>query len=544
LSTKASRIVVSMVCKPERGNTMKRDNQKEVTLATLKLKDMLGIGIGAGVNGTGNGSKSSKVASATKKAPNPAVDSHTITTPSKKKNGRSRKSKEHNHRQSKATPPSATPSSSSSMAHSPFKQNRAASKSGGGGVAVNQSLVKENERRGRKSKNTAAGARDKDEGYAQSAFQSPPDASTLPLPMFADSSSHSGGSVKSESKRPLKEGSNDILDPSLSIPGSNVEERGKVDQVAESQVRKIVEALASEYHSKAILNIEQKCTVGAATVSSGENDESGTVDQTEVVVGTQQPTNPTSVNIASLTSSPPALSSAPSNDKLSIRTQSEHQSYHAGTRTNHDQREQAIDPIAMLMNGQSYGTTNPAMTSSPHDSHYPLPGNGYQQQPPMIQHHPHAPQYITIQVQVPPILLPGRQMMVSAAPGYSIPIVVPEGVHPGMVLPVTIPAHSPSPEQMGGHMSPVMMPHGGMMHLNIGSPSHETFSHQEVRNTGHQYPQPQFGSPQQQQKQRQFGSPQQQKKQSNGPEPGSWAARAAAPPSNEVLKGWKGVGNN
>ena len=127
------------------------------------------------------------------------------------------------------------------------------------------------------------------------------------------------------------------------------------------------------------------------------------------------------------------------------------------------------------------------------------------------------------------MLLPGRQMMVSAGPGYSVPIVVPEGVHPGMVIPVTIPTHSPSPGQMGGPMSPVMMPHGGMMHMNVGSPSHQNFSHQEVSN-GHQYPQPQFATPQRQIRRK-------------GPEPGSWAARAAASPQNDVHQG-KSVGNN
>jgi len=533
-----------------------KDNRKEATLATLKLKDMLGIGVGVGVgvdSSAGNSGKSSKVASETKKTPNPAADSNTNSTPSKKKkkpkaasnnnNGRSRKSKEHNHRQSKVAPPPASSPPPSSTPQQTFKQNRAASKSGGGGGnAGNQSTVKENERRGRKSKNTAGGAHGKDDGYAWSAFQSPPDASTLPLPMFTDTSSHSGGSVESETQRSLKEGTNDSLIQSLRIQGSNAEEGGKIEQAAEG-----AEALTSEDHIKAILNIEKKSTIRAATINSGENDEykqdSSTVNKTEVVLGNEQPTNSTGVNLTSL-ASPPALPPVSSNEEPYIPNQPEHMPFHAGARTNHVQREQASDPIAMLMNGQSYGTTNPAMSSTPHYSHYPLHGNGYPQQPPMMQNHPHAPQYITIQVQVPPVLLPGRQMMVSAAPGYSIPIVVPDGVHPGMVLPVTIPAHSPSPGQMGGHMSPIMMPHGGMMHLNLGSPSHQTFSHQEVRNTGHQYPQPQFGSPQQQQKQSQFASSQQQPKQRNGPEPGSWAARAAANPSNEVSKGGKGVGNN
>jgi len=491
--------------------TMKNDNMKEATLATLKLKDMLGIGaIG----------KSSEFASGSKKTlPNPATDSKTTTikeSAKKKKkpkvsnNGKSKKSKEHSHRQSKGL-------SASSSAQQSSKHNRTASK--GGGVILNQSQMKENEKRGRKSKTTAGGAQSnnaEDGNYAWSAFQSPPDASTLPLPVFSSSSSHSPGkAVESEAQCQLKEEAEGQTS-SLSTTASSANEPKKIEEVAKPQARnqKSVEALSSEDHIKAILNIEQKSALD-------------TLDKTDVPSGNDQPVNSSGVNLAVLTSPPIPC---PSNEKSSANNSSkQHLSFPAGTQTNHNER----DPIAMLMNGQSYGTTNPTMASSPHYAHYPVPQqphtNGYQHQPPMMQHHSHAPQYVTIQVQVPPVLLPGRQMMVSAVPGYPVAIVVPEGVHPGMIIPVTIPAHSPSPGQMGGPMSPVMMPHSGMMHLNIGSPPHQNFSHQEVR-SGHQYSQPQF-------------VPRQQQKRRNGPEPGSWAARAAAPPSNEVQQG-KRVGNN
>lgn len=490
---------------------MKNDKMKEATLATLKLKDMLGIGAVG---------KSSELASGTKKVlPNPATDSNatTIKEPAKKKkkpkvsnNGKSKKSKEHNYRQSKG--PSASSSAQQSLKH-----NRTASK---GGVVLNQSQTKENEKRGRKSKNNVGAAQSDnavDGNYAMSAFQSPPDASTLPLPVFSSSSSHPPReAVESEAQCQLKDGT-DGKNSSLLTPASSANEPKRIEEVAKSQAsnQKSVEALASEDHIKAILNIEQKSTLH-------------TLGKAEVPSGNGQPANSRGVNLAVLTSPPPIP--CPSNEKLSANSPPEqHLSPPAGTQPNHNER----DPIAMLMNGQSYGTTNPTMASSPHYSHYPVPqqphANGYQHQPPMMQHHSHAPQYVTIQVQVPPVLLPGRQMMVSAVPGYSVAIVVPEGVHPGMIIPVTIPAHSPSPGQMGGPMSPVMMPHSGMMHLNIGSPSHQNFSHQDVRN-GHQYSQQQFVAPQQQ-------------KRRNGPEPGSWAARAAAPPPNEVQQG-KRVGNN
>ncbi len=110
----------------------------------------------------------------------------------------------------------------------------------------------------------------------------------------------------------------------------------------------------------------------------------------------------------------------------------------------------------MLMNAQSYGTANPSIHGSPHHpynmyatqqqhsspyhhmspQHYPTIQHSPQQQQHMI------PPYYTIQVQVPPVLMPGRRMIVPASPmtgGYSIPVVVPEGVVPGMLIPVNIP---------------------------------------------------------------------------------------------------------
>merc|ERR1712048_121919 len=54
-----------------------------------------------------------------------------------------------------------------------------------------------------------------------------------------------------------------------------------------------------------------------------------------------------------------------------------------------------------------------------------------------IQHHPLQQQpLVTIQVQVPYDLLPGRQMLVQTPAGYPISITVPESIQPGMNVPV------------------------------------------------------------------------------------------------------------
>jgi len=476
-----------MVYNPACGDKMKNGNMKEATLATFKLKDMLGIG--------GVGKSSEPGLESDKVQPNPAINSIAKTTnePTKKKkkqktpnNGKSKKTKEQKNRQSKGV--SASPSTQQSSKH-----NR-----------TNQSHVDVIEKKGRKHKKCTRGEQDKGGNYAWSAFQSPPDASTLPLPFFTNTFSHSSGdSVRSETKSALKRTDEKIVSPST--PELNACEPKKVENAAESADKgnKSSEALTSEYHIRAILNIEQR-----SPSKNAMNDTNQHPLKAELA-GNEKSTSSSGVNLATLAS--PSPQTCLSNEEPSTNDSPQQLStIPVDTRPNHNE----LDPIAMLMNGHSYGTANPRY------SHYPAPqqahGNGYQQHIAMMQQNPHVPQYVTIQVQVPPVLLPGRQMMVSCNDGYSVPIVIPEGIHAGMILPVTIPVHAPSPGQLGGPVSPGMVPHSGMMNLNLGSPSHQNFQYQEGRN-GQRYTQPQFSSPPQ--------------KQRNGPPPGSWAARAAAPPS-------------
>ena len=63
----------------------------------------------------------------------------------------------------------------------------------------------------------------------------------------------------------------------------------------------------------------------------------------------------------------------------------------------------------------------------------PQPHGGYM--------HP-QPMYIPIQVRVPPVLLPGRRMVVTTPTGYQVQIVIPEGIAPGMIIPAHVPAAS------------------------------------------------------------------------------------------------------
>jgi Proline-rich nuclear receptor coactivator motif len=58
-----------------------------------------------------------------------------------------------------------------------------------------------------------------------------------------------------------------------------------------------------------------------------------------------------------------------------------------------------------------------------------------------------APSFATIQVQIPPVLMPGRQLMVHSPTGFPIPIVVPDHVTPGTVIPVQVPLTPPSADR-------------------------------------------------------------------------------------------------
>jgi len=75
---------------------------------------------------------------------------------------------------------------------------------------------------------------------------------------------------------------------------------------------------------------------------------------------------------------------------------------------------------------------------------------------------------MTIQVQVPMNLLPGRQMYVNTPAGFPVQIVVPQGIPPGMFIPV----HIPAPPM---HMMP---PAGaGMMFNHMGPPPRDAPQH-------------------------------------------------------------------
>lgn len=140
--------------------------------------------------------------------------------------------------------------------------------------------------------------------------------------------------------------------------------------------------------------------------------------------------------------------------------------------------EQPVSNRSTSPSSTQQNFVHPTLTSPNHIPPYPYMGSPnitlhhYQQlQPPHLQypppsphmniHHPPPtpPGYVTIQVQVPPVLLPGRQMVVTSPAGYPVQVVVPNNVLPGMILPVHVPIGPPM------HMMPPPSQAGSNNHM-------------------------------------------------------------------------------
>ena len=81
--------------------------------------------------------------------------------------------------------------------------------------------------------------------------------------------------------------------------------------------------------------------------------------------------------------------------------------------------------------GPELGSSSLPPFSSPQHQQFASPQHQQQYIP---------PGYMTIQVQVPPHLMPERLMIVHTPAGYPVQVIVPEGVPPGMIIPVLVPA--------------------------------------------------------------------------------------------------------
>lgn len=273
----------------------------------------------------------------------------------------------------------------------------------------------------------------KEENFAWSAFQSPPDASTLPLPAFEKSFSFEEKAKVSESV--LEERKDVNVDKSVlsNNISSTMSPKNKIKNSTCSTKKTTNNDLSMEKQTeneiKAILNIPQNQETDHVSTSGEEK----VVEQSDSSVrradsSVTEKHDSKGVNLASLTIS--SSSEGQPGNSMNKKSQREIRKQQNSI--------DSSDPIAMLT---QYGTANPTL-NNPHQNYGMYPSQQSNLYYPMnAQLHQVNPPYLTIQVQVPNVLMPGRRMIVQSpwTGGYPVPIVVPEGVLPGMVIPVSIP---------------------------------------------------------------------------------------------------------
>jgi len=315
---------------------------------------------------------------------------------------------------------------------------------------------KKKDRTDKKSSPVETGGTEK---FAMSAFQSPPDASSLPLPAFSSFSSSPQNSTYVTPKQ----------------TECVIQDARLIKEEEAKKMKRLTSSVTSESQIKALLNIS-----GARDIVNDKNKTNISCSNSVV------PVSSSGVNLAALATSLPSISKneieVPQNMSLLSMTNSSDLQGNKSTAQN-SLITQRIDPLAMLMNGQSYGASNSDHSQPSHPQQHYSQYSMYQQ--PSGPYHPmmqgggmQRPQYVTIHVQVPPVLMPGRQMMVPASPmtgGYPVPVVVPQGVQSGMVIPVTIPTTLPPSNAQNGPINvPSQMAHNGIM-SPMGSPPSSSY---------------------------------------------------------------------
>ena len=286
------------------------------------------------------------------------------------------------------------------------------------------------------------------ENFAWSAFQSSPDASKLPIPAFSSPPNSGRSVVDSESIQNLFQSGNAGTDRELP------------DIANAPRAEDIEDALIAEAKRQQQEKQASKLEHVTELPSSPPPPQPQKKEETEDPLS-HAPVSKTGVNLAAAISSKksaPPESSAPS-PPVSSPTQP----------------TQIPPPIPAAATTATTTTTTsrPYLPQSQHQHQlelqqqqqqpYPqhLPYNLYyhhQQQQQQQQSYMAPPGYITIQVQVPMQLMPGRQMLVSTPTGYPVQVVVPEGIPGGAIIPVHVPIqpmhHMMAPQQQSYYPRP------------------------------------------------------------------------------------------
>jgi hypothetical protein len=267
------------------------------------------------------------------------------------------------------------------------------------------------------------------ENYALSAFQSSPDASKLPIPEFT---------LNQPQQQPQ-------VPPTTAI--SSVDE---VEIISEHSSEPEVDVADYDH-----INDKKDEIIDTAIIENNQN-ENGVAAESR---NDDVPLSATGVNLAALTAKPPqqAAGTPPIG---STAAQQAPQLYTNGMSHPQDPRmhlnQLQLPPpygAGLPANGNSHISPTQMLPFPP--PHHPLMGYppNYQYQAPIMHHQhihhmptyppPPPPGYILLQVQVPPGLLPGRQMIVSTPSGFPLQVVVPDGIPAGAWIPVHVPANPP-----------------------------------------------------------------------------------------------------
>lgn len=353
----------------------KANMDHEVNEATAALKGLLGISSGAN-----NPTIKKFEGKETKAKGTNAEEGQEITSPEQNKSAKKKRNKKNKKKLEEPEKNSPKPPKPQSQVEKSAPKDK------------NNSSTK---KKGSKSKNK------KLENFAWSAFQSSPDASKLPIPVF---------SSPVQSRKVLS------LDRSTSQPnqttGEPVTEDREVTPISPNTLQPVTPSVKdlTDTNSSTAVNVEESTP-------------------------TKQEASATGVNLAILASNPPP--STPNDAKYSTND--------------------LESPQAQLFNSadaySNLGSPHLHAYTSPHHMH------PYQYLPPP------PPGHVTIQVQVPPVLMPGRHMVVTSPAGYPVQIAVPEGCHAGMIIPVFVPAAPP----MHHHMMPPQPPNHPHMPYNTSN---------------------------------------------------------------------------
>jgi hypothetical protein len=279
------------------------------------------------------------------------------------------------------------------------------------------------------------------QNFAWSAFQSSPDASKLPIPAFL----HTAENARfghAESSSPA------LLRPTLSYANA-------ARTVAEKSEREGEPGPQTSHRKGDSPNppdlantvVEHQVTDAPLETFSTETITASTTNvpiTPTAQVTEDPPISKTGINLA-------ALASVTSPPTTSVRSPTLQSPPHPSPMHQHPHQP----PV--LFHTPPHPQSHPqppahALAHNPHRSPYPPHPHygGPQHSPPFA-----PPGFVTIQVQVPSVLLPGRQMVVTSPAGYPVQITVPDHVPPGAILPVHVPNGLPL------HMMPPPGPYPG-----------------------------------------------------------------------------------